>query len=480
MSDGPAFRPLESRGRWMIVAIFITIALFSAISLTISIRVTAKSQNQAAVLEVAARQRTLAERYVKEVLLVRVGEQAGPARTGAVLVRSAQALLHGGTAPAMWGDDDETKLNPATGSLLRAQFQQEGRLVTDLTGVGRALLAHRSVTAVPTTAHEHIVNVDPLGRLQILAGLTSNVSLNATRTLATDTDRNIGHLITLQVVLGVAGLLISLLLAGALIALTRRQTRHFRSLVTSSTDLVLVFGVGGCRYVSNSVATMFGHPEEEMLGQGFTHFVHPDDQALVEAAWTQTESHDEIVFRMSSRFGEWRHLEAHITDLREDRYVRGVVLNARDITERVRLEEELTHQAFHDSLTGLANRALFRDRLNQSLARSARSGDPLTVLLLDLDGFKQVNDSFGHDAGDQLLHQVGQHIVEITRPSDTLARLGGDEFAIVLEGTDKSQATAVAERLLDKLAERVAISDRDFALSASIGMVVHTGGSGES
>jgi diguanylate cyclase (GGDEF)-like protein/PAS domain S-box-containing protein len=472
------FRPFAASGRWMIVEIFITIALFSAVSLAISINVTAKSQNQAPVLEIAGRQRTLAERYVKELLLVHAGVQADPSDTGTILVKSARALLDGGIAPDVWGDDDGIALPPAEGAVLRAQLAQEGRLATDLTATGRALLHHRPLAAVPATANEHVV-AGSYERLQILGALTSNVSLNATRTVGRDNDQNIAHLINLQIALAIVGLLISLLLAGALIAVTRRQTAHFRSLVTSSTDLVLVFGVGGCRYVSSSVTTMFNRPAEDMLGYGFDRFVHPDDRALVEAAWTRSDSHDEVIFRMSSGLGEWLHLEAHITDLRKDRYVRGVVLNARDITERVRLEEELTHQAFHDSLTGLANRALFRDRLDQALARSARSGETLAVLLFDLDGFKQVNDSFGHDAGDQLLHQVGRHLVAITRPSDTVARLGGDEFALLLEATDQSRAATVAERLLGKLSEHVTIADREFVLSASIGVTIHPGGPAE-
>ncbi|MEA2510425.1 MAG: hypothetical protein QOG21_2507, partial [Actinomycetota bacterium] len=105
----------------MIAAIFITIALFSALSLAISIGVTGRSRNQASVLEVSARQRTLAERYVKEVLLVRTGDPASPGQTGIVMAHSAHALLYGGTAPAMWGDDDTTALSPATGTVLRAQ-----------------------------------------------------------------------------------------------------------------------------------------------------------------------------------------------------------------------------------------------------------------------------------------------------------------------------------------------------------------------
>ena len=121
---------------------------------------------------------------------------------------------------------------------------------------------------------------------------------------------------------------------------------------------------------------MLGAPSRDLLGDGLPEFVHPDDRP-VEAACTRRRAR-EIVFRMPNRFGEWRHLEAHVTDLRDDRQIRGVVLNARDITERVRLEEELTRQAFHDGLTGLANRALFRDRLDQALARSERAGRPLS------------------------------------------------------------------------------------------------------
>jgi diguanylate cyclase (GGDEF)-like protein/PAS domain S-box-containing protein len=474
-----SFKPFAARGRKTIAAILVTFALFTAVSVTLSISATKRSQHRAAIVEVAARQRTLAERYVEEVLLARAGAQADPTYTAGLLVRSATALLDGGKAPPVNGDDDETMLPAASGAIVRAQLRQERRLVADLTATGSALLDGRSIAAIRMTAHEHLRVTDPIQRLRVLAGLTSNVSLNAARTIATGTDRNITYLITLQVALGLGGLIASLLLAWALIAATRRQTAHFRSLVSSSTDSVLVFGDGGCRYVSESVKTMVGGSDPDLLGGGFERFVHPDDRVLVNAASEHAEAH-QLLFRMLDRFGEWRHLEAHVTDLRGDRRVRGVVLNARDVTERVQLEEELTRQAFHDGLTGLANRALFRDRLDQALVRSERSHELLAVLIVDLDGFKQVNDTLGHDAGDQLLQQVSRRFGEATRPSDTVARLGGDEVALLLEGANELRAVAVANRLLECLAEPVTIADRELVVLASIGVVVHNGGPGKS
>jgi diguanylate cyclase (GGDEF)-like protein/PAS domain S-box-containing protein len=479
MRRGPAFKPFASRGRWTMAVILATFAAVSALTVGLSIAATARSQHQATVVEVAARQRTLSERYVKEVLLARSGQQTDPSYTASLLKRSAHALLDGGEAPSVNGDDDETGLPRASGKVVRAQLGQQMRLVDDLTASGAALLQHRSVGAVPLHAHEEVDIDDPVGRLRVLASLTSNVSLNAARTIATSADRNIADLITIQVVLGAGGLLTSLLLALGLIAAARRQTAHFRSLVRSSTDLVMVFGVGGCRYVSESVTKMLGRAEPDLLKDGLDELVHPEDRPHVDPA--RAEGHpSEIVFRVRNRFGEWRHLEARVTDLREDRHVRGVVLNARDVSERVGLEEELTRQAFHDGLTGLANRALFRDRLEQALARSGRSGEPLCVLIVDLDGFKQVNDSLGHDVGDLLLRGVARRFGGLMRPSDTLARFGGDEFAVLLEGAQESQGAAVADRLLDRLREPVAVAGRELTVRASVGLVAHAGGDGDS
>ena len=351
------FRPFAPRARRTIVAILLTFALVSALSAALSIWTTGHSRHRATLLEVAARQRTLAERYVAEVELVRNGQQADPGRTAALLAASARALLDGGTAPAVAGDDDETALSAVTDPQARAQLMQEQRLVTDLSKTGRALLAKRSVSSVPLTAHERIAATDPVQRVRVLAALTSNVALNAARTIAQQTDRNITSSIRLQVALGIGGLAVSLLLAWALIATTRRQTSLFRSLVTSSTDLVLVFGRGGCRYVSQSVVSMLGRPEAELHGSGFDRFVHEDDRTALEAA-RETGKPRELVLRVRNASGQWRHLEAHLTDLRNDRDVHGVVLNARDISERVALEQELTRQAQRDSFGSQLTEAL--------------------------------------------------------------------------------------------------------------------------
>ena len=476
----PTFRPLAMRGRRTVVAILILFAVLSAASVVLSTRATGRSKNRAAVVQVAARQRTLSERYVMDVLLKRVGFKADPGYTAGLLKQSARVLLDGGEAPAVNGDDDATALPAETDSLARRQLIQEQRLVKDLIASGNAVLDGRPLTSVHLTAGQDITATDPVTRLRVVAALTENVSLNAARAIALRTDQNIADLMRLQITLGVAGLLVALLLGWGLVAATRRQTAVFRSLVTSSTDLVLVFGRGGCGYASASIAELVGRDEADLLGEGFTEFVHPDDRAALESV-RATGGPREVVFRMCNQFGEWRELQAHVTDLREDRRVRGVVLNSRDITERTRLVEELSHQAFHDELTGLANRALFRDRLDHALARSERSRDPIVVLLLDLDWFKQVNDSLGHDAGDQLLQELAHRFERTMRPSDTLARLGGDEFAILLEGSSEEEAAAIAARLLDLLrSEPVQLGDRELVAGASIGIAVHPGGAGDS
>src|SRR5262249_19829445 len=152
-----------------------------------------------------------------------------------------------------------------------------------------------------------------------LAALTSNVSLDAARTIANRADRNVTGLIATQVLLGVAGLLASLALALGVIAATRRQTAHFRTLVTASSDLLFVFGAGRCRYVSRSVVELLGCAPDASLGRGLLGFVHEEDRAALESTIEHGTPH-ELRVRIRNRFGEWRHIDAQVSDLRDDRY----------------------------------------------------------------------------------------------------------------------------------------------------------------
>ena len=146
------------------------------------------------------------------------------------------------------------------------------------------------------------------------------------------------------------------------------------------------------------------------------------------------------------------------------------MLNARDVGERKALLDQLAHQAFHDPLTGLANRALFRDRVMHAITLARRQGHAVTVLYLDLDDFKQVNDSFGHAEGDRLLALIAGRLRACARSTDTVARLGGDEFAVLVEDTDSAKS---AERLVERIREQMTfpftLAMGDVTISASVG-----------
>jgi diguanylate cyclase (GGDEF)-like protein len=171
--------------------------------------------------------------------------------------------------------------------------------------------------------------------------------------------------------------------------------------------------------------------------------------------------------------GEWRILDIAVTNLLDEPDIGAIVLNGRDVTERHALEQELNHQAFHDKLTGLANRSLFLDRLSHAMDRGDRGADPVAVLFLDLDDFKTVNDSFGHPVGDRLLVAVAERIRSATRPGDTVARFGGDEFAVLVEtGSMPEAAEVVAERITEALIGTFRVLTNDVAMRVSIGIAL--------
>ena len=248
----------------------------------------------------------------------------------------------------------------------------------------------------------------------------------------------------------------------------------------STADGILVVNTEGAIMRSNArFAQMWRIPDELLarrddaaaIGFVLDQLLYPElFIAKVEELYANpdAESDDTLAFK------DGRVFDRHSRPQRVDGVVVGRVWSFRDVTDHHRLLHELEHQAFHDSLTGLANRALLRDRLEHALARSRRSAETVTVLFCDLDGFKVINDTLGHDTGDLLLVEVARRLAGHLRAGDTAARFGGDEFAVVLDDTDPADALALGERLLTSLRQPFVIEGREIIARASIGIADST------
>ena len=264
---------------------------------------------------------------------------------------------------------------------------------------------------------------------------------------------------------------------GAEQLLSRNEAR-FRALVQNSSDVVAVIDENAFfTYVSPSIFGMLGYKPDELLGTSALALLPPDEmtsalrthsQALAEA-FEQTSTE----LRVRNRDGSWHTVDMTITDLRDEPAIEGIVLNARDVTVRKALEQDLRTQALHDALTGLGNRNMFTDRVTHALKRRHDRDRVIAVLCLDLDDFKTVNDSLGHEVGDELLVLVAERLDACLRESDTAARLGGDEFAILLDSAfNEREVSGVAERILGMVREPFTIGERELTVTASLGIAV--------
>ena len=263
--------------------------------------------------------------------------------------------------------------------------------------------------------------------------------------------------------------------------LHRRQSEaRFRSLVAHSSDLITVLDAHGTvTYQSPSVERVLGYRADELEGTAFARLLaEPDRPRLAQIvsgvgeAYVGGGSETHVIeCSLRHRNGSWLQFEVQHTDLLQDEHVRGVVLNSRDVSERKAFEDQLAHQAFHDPVTSLANRALFADRVQHSIMRSIRGGPAIGVMFIDLDDFKTVNDSLGHAAGDTVLQEVARRLLGAVRPADTVARFGGDEFAVLLDGIkDSEEAADVAGRILHALELRYDIDGKHVYPRASVGI----------
>jgi len=258
--------------------------------------------------------------------------------------------------------------------------------------------------------------------------------------------------------------------------LLRESADRFESLVQNASDIIAVLDADGTlRYLSRSTERVLGTPPGDFTGQNLARLVHPQDAALVARYFATAGVTPGVSAAMEMRLrhagGSWRCFEAIASNLLDDANVNGIVVNARDITERKELEEQLRQQASHDALTGLPNRTLFADRLQQTLNGARRRDSMVAVLFLDLDGFKLVNDGYGHGAGDDLLILVGQRIQSCLRVTDTVARFGGDEFAVLLpDVASPRQAVRLAGRITRQLHIPFPVAGQELCVTASIGI----------
>jgi len=259
----------------------------------------------------------------------------------------------------------------------------------------------------------------------------------------------------------------------------RTSSSRHESLMHQSSDVTVVTDeTGRLSYVSASLVHVLGHSPQDWVGKHLGDLVHEADRSSVQRTLAQLlagRGGGEVDARFAHADGGIRHIGARCRDARADEAVAGVLWNLRDITEAQALAEQLRHRAFHDELTGLANRALFVDRLRQALARTSRTRQAMSVCILDLDGFKAVNDNHGHQAGDDLLRAVSARFRSAVRPADTVARLGGDEFGVLIEDASPDDAMVVARRLAGSLLGPLRIAGVEVATSTSVGLTSVSG-----
>jgi len=271
----------------------------------------------------------------------------------------------------------------------------------------------------------------------------------------------------------------------------RDNEARFRALVQHSSDVIMIVDPDGAiRYASPSMATVFGHAPATLVGANLMQLLHPDDvvagtrflNELSHVAMPTGSMSAGILkceWRLRSASGMWMTVDNVGTNLLEEPVIGGLVLNTRDVTEQSVIKQQYIHQAFHDPLTDLANRSLFLYQVGHALARRSRHSHPVTVLFLDLDNFKTVNDSLGHAEGDRLLVEASRRLASCVRSSDLIARLGGDEFAVLVEEAESlDDVLVVATRIGEALSRPFMLAGKEVFVNASVGIARSQHGDG--
>jgi diguanylate cyclase (GGDEF)-like protein/PAS domain S-box-containing protein len=412
------------------------------------------------------------ERFVLERLRGLTNEQSSLELEAVVAPAARSQLVRAVQAKRILLEHTLARLEPKTALRLEALLEaHQDALRREL-----QLLSSGRVQAAFEVAQQ---KVDPsLARL--LAAVDEASKRNSSEASAASLDANAGAGFLLALVAVLLVLLFRAVqrarssLDGAEKRALRESERWFRSLVQNASELIVVVDPDTTvRYATDSITSLLGYRLEEVVGRKLVELAHPGDAGHLRRVAASEPSGHALECRLWSRAGTLISME-WVQGVRPD--APGCILTGRDVSERKQLEQELRHQAFHDSLTGLANRALFEDRLSHALAGLARTGGGLTVLFLDLDDFTTVNDSLGHPAGDDLLRAIGERLRHNLRDGDTVARLGGDEFGVLLDDAATSAAAGeAARRLLAALERPFLLDGRRLKVTASIGIALGDG-----
>jgi len=254
---------------------------------------------------------------------------------------------------------------------------------------------------------------------------------------------------------------------------------RFRALTESAMDIVTVLDAQGVIvYQSPSVMHLLGQDPGEMIGRSQFDLVHRDDvkamRAMFEELIARGKMSRPIEFRVLSKAGVWCTLESIGKNCLDIPEVRGIIVNTRDVSDRKTIQQRMQHLAYHDALTDLPNRSLMQDRISQAIGRAERANQRFAVMFIDIDNFKNINDTLGHDTGDELLRQIARRLTDSVRVHDTIARQGGDEFIVLLDQLEGHLgATRVAQKILEALRAAFALSGTDQHVSGSIGIALY-------
>ena len=259
----------------------------------------------------------------------------------------------------------------------------------------------------------------------------------------------------------------------------RESEQRFRTLAENTSAAIFIYQDTRFRYVNPATVQISGYSNEELLRLPFWDFVHPEHREMVKERGLARQRGENVPshyeFKVVTKAGEerWVQFSAGVTELEGRPAVLGTAF---DITERKRAEDRLNHLAHYDFLTGLPNRILFYERLGTALSRARAASRIMGIALVDLDRFKDVNDTLGHDVGDLVLQGVSRRLGKCGGESATAARMGSDEFAILLPDLDEGrQAEDVARSILKELSRPFTVAGHEVHITASLGLCVYPG-----